>query len=310
MRYRDVDGGGASAVSSNVYGTTLVSAQNARKMPPTDSSAALSASQDGYYQFRQQGYDRSIEQEKTPGNKVIIRQSIISSTGSEKRGKFFGLSVGGWSILAGVFILIVGLAVIGFFFWPRYPTVTVKLTQLADSPPASTLPIIQGGVFFNASVGVVVVVNNPNKYDLKLASLTMTTKLVVPPADLTSPQFTGHPALAIPNPSPQPLGTLNLNSVVATAGSTTEFSTVMLINYYATPNGWDDAGLAELISGCGVLSSTQQHLMTATFFSSIQMDGFLSSFGFSPTSSGQFMFACPPSLGPKIRQTYSSILMP
>eukprot|EP00842_Homolaphlyctis_polyrhiza_P005677 jgi/Hompol1/610/HPOL_005383-RA len=240
------------------------------------------------------------------GKRRSVRDSLMSIASAD--GRSCGLTVGCWIILGIIGALLVALALIGYFLWPRYPTFSILSVTANDT--TTVYPITVGGYMFNTTLRLTIAVNNPNKYSMSFSALSLTSKLKIVPSDFNNVvQFVGK------SPLQAAAGVTDLakstwgNLVAAPNGVTTFTDLAHAINYYTTPNGSDDPGLAELISGCGVISGSGTHIMSASYFASLDGTA-ISSLGFHPTSFGSFDFACPPSLGAMIRATYSTSLAP
>ncbi|KAJ1566476.1 hypothetical protein HK405_009670 [Cladochytrium tenue] len=211
----------------------------------------------------------------------------------------------------GVVLALVAAAVLGYVFWPRFPS--FKVTGITFAPN-NTFAVIRNATYpnnfnyatFQANMILTVNVTNNNMYNLGVNSISLlsnlqvnTTELTkqgVHPATLSLSQYIGTVLGTVPtgytaSTTPQ-IGTGNSSAVVFHAGTTQQVNMSFVFAYTPDPvvGMINDPGFAEFINVCGVLGTARPAVITYAAKSDVSV---LTSLGLAPTVTGQVSINCP-----------------
>ncbi|KAJ1542354.1 hypothetical protein HK405_010038 [Cladochytrium tenue] len=211
----------------------------------------------------------------------------------------------------GVVIVLVLAVVLGYMFWPRFPSFKVAAINFA---PNNTFAVIRNATYpnnfnyatFQANMILTVNVTNNNRYNLGVNSIsllsnlevntTALTKEGVHPATLSLSQYIGAVLGTVPtgyNASTTPqIGTGNASAVVFQAGTTQQVNMSFVFAYTPDPvvGMIDDPAFAEFVNVCGVLGTARPAVITYAAKSDVSV---LTALGLAPTVTGQVSINCP-----------------
>nr|KAJ3421912.1 hypothetical protein HK105_001867 [Polyrhizophydium stewartii] len=217
------------------------------------------------------------------------------------------LSAGCWILIGFFGTVLAALGVVAYFFWPRPAVFTVTGTFNGDFTTIANTIQGDGGYLFNTSFFMNFTIRNPNKYDVSIDHVTLTTKLLVTQNNVVGKSyFRGKSALSALD-TQHDLGIGQRGYIPLPAGSTVSNVMAHQINFYTASDPSQDAGLYELIQGCGLAADVGSHDLSATYTAKMDM-GMLDKFSGGSSSSGTFKFRCSPSLGNSIKTTFGNAL--
>ncbi|KAI9355148.1 hypothetical protein DFJ73DRAFT_826367 [Zopfochytrium polystomum] len=211
-----------------------------------------------------------------------------------------------------VALVLIGLGVVGYIFWPRFPDFKVLAVELK---PTNTFSIVRNATYpnnFNYATFIIalqmnVSVTNNNLYNLNIESLNIATFLNVNKTELdkegikpqtlnidgfVGPVLTGTaPTTYVPSYTPQ-IGAGNKSAVLFPAKSTKTLMMDLTIAY--TPDRITglvrDPSFAEIINVCGILGKARTAAISYSAKSTVAT---LKNFGYTPAVNGMVTINCP-----------------
>ncbi|KAJ3329372.1 hypothetical protein HDU76_008031 [Blyttiomyces sp. JEL0837] len=208
------------------------------------------------------------------------------------------------------FVVLVVLGVLGFLFWPRFPTIHVDSIMLNQTVGSFAFNIPKDGNlnYMNLSLSFNMIVStfNPNRYDLHVDMIDLQANMQVnksqiaineKPAGLGFGTFIGKPPTPppgyVPSYSPQ-IGSANKSTVIFRAGKNTTYQMIFNLYYKPDPNLGllQDPVFQELCNVCGITSSPRTSKIS---YVAKSMVSFLKGLGYEPTVQGDLNINCPAS---------------
>ncbi|KAI8848474.1 hypothetical protein BC829DRAFT_394086 [Chytridium lagenaria] len=204
------------------------------------------------------------------------------------------------------------VATFGYFFWPRFPQVTVlevRSNDLSVSAFEFSIPKDAQGNFNKLTIKMNLKMNiscyNDNLYDLKVDAINLAANIEVNSTALRSSmdtrklgleQFIGPPPVGRdPNYKPalsRPIGTGSRNTIVFPSRQNRTFEMNFAISYTPDPQLGlvEDPTFAELMNVCGV---TGRERPARISYSAQTAVSFLRSFGYKPEIASSILIRCP-----------------
>ncbi|KAJ3115923.1 hypothetical protein HDU96_010869 [Phlyctochytrium bullatum] len=211
-------------------------------------------------------------------------------------------------------ILVAGLGVFGFFFWPRFPQIGVlgiRTSDLARGTFEFSLPPDANGNWNRVNITMRLKMNiscfNENLYDLKVESINLQANVEVNatavnqarrPRDMIPQSIIGAPPARDPNYKPsgsRPIGVGSQSLIVFPAKKNKTFEMDFAINY--TPDSQlgllEDPTFVEFMNSCGVTQPQGRQRPTRISYSAVTTVSFLRFFGYRPEITSQIFINCP-----------------
>jgi hypothetical protein len=208
--------------------------------------------------------------------------------------------------------MFIGLGIVGYFYWPRFPTIKVVSLQLNDLSGAAfkfEIPPEAGGNLNLMTITLSLKMNvscfNHNIYDLRVETMdlkaymacNMTQILSSPgPASLNLQSLIGPaPVGGDPNykPDTRPLiGTAKRDTLIFPAKTNSTFEMTFQLKYTPDPvvGLIKDPAFAELLNVCGITSRRRPVRIEYYAFSQVAI---LKSLGYVPVVEGHLNVDCP-----------------
>ncbi|KAJ1340255.1 hypothetical protein BSLG_005141 [Batrachochytrium salamandrivorans] len=224
-------------------------------------------------------------------------------TPKRHKGRYH-LSAGCWIILSVFGTILAVVAILLGLYWPRPPSFTVVSTVPMSGLPTSSPSVQGGGTLFNTTFNLTFTVNNPNRFDLNLERIQVTSTLLISADRINGKSFfKGYPPLNLPSETRVPMGVGIKGYLVTTPNVDVQSNLFHQINIYTDPDPTKDPAVYELIDSCG-LAGNAPRPMKASYRVNID-PGWLRLFGFNPVSFGTFPFGCSASLADAVRTQYN-----
>ncbi|KAH9276249.1 hypothetical protein BASA83_001525 [Batrachochytrium salamandrivorans] len=224
-------------------------------------------------------------------------------TPKRHKGRYH-LSAGCWIILSVFGTILAVVAILLGLYWPRPPSFTVVSTVPMSGLPTSSPSVQGGGTLFNTTFNLTFTVNNPNRFDLNLERIQVTSTLLISADRINGKSFfKGYPPLNLPREARVPMGVGIKGYLVTTPNVDVQSNLFHQINIYTDPDPTKDPAVYELIDSCG-LAGNAPRPMKASYRVNID-PGWLRLFGFNPVSFGTFPFGCSASLADAVRTQYN-----
>lgn len=208
--------------------------------------------------------------------------------------------------------ILVALAIIGYFFWPRLPRVNIEDISLADLSNSFAFDLAPNSSNYNTlTMQLRLKMNiscfNPNIYSIWISQLQLYAYLDVNKTEITSHtsplglnlQDIVGPVLSNPDPSYTPsydplIGMGNATMLEFPSKKNVWFSMIFILTYRPDPivGLLSDPACAELLNVCGITSKRRLAKINYDAISTLDR---VYLFGYKPTMSSSVSIGCPAS---------------
>ena len=217
----------------------------------------------------------------------------------------FRTQQGMWLFNIFLVIFLAALAVVGYFFFPRFTQ--MKLIEIVPQGTGSLLPGPQGGLAVSLSMAMTVAVWNPNLYDLKVTNIDIQAFLL---PNVT--QLSGQIVSTTAGPIQIAQGT----SVLVGNGGTNDTNILgskqnvtlhmpFNLNYNTNADLTKDPALAEILQACGFLNTKPRDMQI--HYKAVAVTEGIDKLGYKPVFENDFHVHCPPSIQDSLKNILPSL---